>query len=85
MILIFRIRKKEYEISEVNLIKYKIKYDFLRRLNFQPCLAETDGFESYLNKSVFQIFCKAHAKCIRLCRSRTIIYCKNNLDEFFIR
>ena len=81
----FSYKKKEYEISEVDLIKYKIKYDFFRKLNFQPCLVETDYFESYLNKSVFQIFCKAHAKCIRLCRSRTIIYCKDNLDEFFIR
>ena len=62
MILIFRIRKKEYEISEVDLIKYKIKYDFLRKLNFQPCIEKTEDFESYLNKNVFQIFCKAHAK-----------------------
>ena len=58
----FSYKKKEYEISEVDLIKYKIKYDFLRKLNFQPCIEKTDGFEPYLNKSVFQIFCKAHAK-----------------------
>ena len=58
----FSYKKKEYEISEVNLIKYKIKYDFLRKLNFQPCIEKTECFEPYLNKSVFQIFCKAHAK-----------------------
>ena len=58
----FSYKKKEYEISEVDLIKYKIKYDFLRKLNFQPCIEKTEGFEPYLNKSVFQIFCKAHAK-----------------------
>ena len=58
----FSYKKKEYEISEVDLIKYKIKYDFLRRLNFQPCLAETDYFESYLNKNAFQIFCKNNEK-----------------------
>ena len=60
----FSYKKKEYEISEVDLIKYKIKYDFLRRLNFQPCIEKTEDFESYLNKNVFQIFCKAHAKNI---------------------
>ena len=58
----FSYKKKEYEISEVDLIKYKIKYDFLRKLNFQPCIEKTEDFEPYLNKSVFQIFCKAHAK-----------------------
>ena len=58
----FSYKKKEYEISEVDLLKYKIKYDFLRKLNFQPCIEKTEGFEPYLNKSVFQIFCKAHAK-----------------------
>ena len=58
----FSYKKKEYEISEVDFLKYKIKYDFLRKLNFQPCIEKTEGFEPYLNKSVFQIFCKAHAK-----------------------
>ena len=58
----FSYKKKEYEISEVDLLKYKIKYDFLRKLNFQPCIEKTECFEPYVNKSVFQIFCKAHAQ-----------------------
>ena len=61
---VYGYKKRGCEISEVDLLKYKIKYDFLRKLNFQPCLEKTDGFEPYLNKSVFQIFCKAHAKKI---------------------
>lgn len=60
----FSYKKKEYEISEVDFLKYKIKYDFLRKLDCKPCLAETDYFESYLNKNAFQIFCTSHAKKI---------------------
>ena len=82
---VYGYKKRGCEISEVGFLKYKMQYEFFRNLDFKPCLEKTDGFEPYLNKSVFQIFCKAHAKCIRLCRYRTIIYCKDNLDEFFIR
>ena len=58
----FSYKKKEYEISEVDFLQYKMQYEFFRNLDFKPCLEKTDGFEPYLNKSVFQIFCKAHAK-----------------------
>ena len=58
----FSYKKKEYEISEVDFLKYKMQYKFFRNLDFKPCIEKTDGFEPYLNKSVFQIFCKAHAK-----------------------
>lgn len=60
----FSYKKKEYEISEVDFLKYKMQYKFFRNLDFQPCLAETDYFESYLNKNAFQIFCTSHAKKI---------------------
>lgn len=53
---------KTYEISEVDFLKYKMQYEFFRNFYFKPCLEKTEGFEPYLNKSVFQIFCKAHAK-----------------------
>ena len=60
----FSYKKKEYEISEVDFLKYKMQYEFFRNLDFKPCLAETDYFESYLNKNAFQIFCTSHAKKI---------------------
>ena len=47
-----------YEITEIDLLKYKMKYNFLSKLNFEPCLEDTYYFKPYLNKSVFQIFCK---------------------------
>ena len=58
----FSYKKKEYEISEVDFLKYKMQYEFFRNLDFKPCIKKTECFEPYLNKSVFQIFCKAHAK-----------------------
>ena len=42
-----------YEISEIDLLKYKMQYDFLRRLTFEPCLEDTYYFNAYLNKSIF--------------------------------
>lgn len=55
----YKYTKIDYKISEVDLVKYKMLYGFLRHLQFIPCLDETDYFESYLNKSAFQIVCKS--------------------------
>lgn len=61
---VYRYTTKGYEMSEIDWLKYKMQYDFLRKLKFEPCLEDTYYFKPYLGKSLFQIFWKSHLEKI---------------------
>lgn len=78
-------KKRGCEISEVDLLKYKMQYEFFRNFDFKPCLENIDGFASYMDKSVFQIFCKKHhielivSIMLYLCVCIVYIICMNSV------
>lgn len=57
-------KQKGYEISDVDLLKYKMQYSFLRGLKEEPCIEDTYYFKSYMDKSIVKIFCMVHSELV---------------------